>query len=61
MRSLQMVKAKVNQITKKNDEATSDDKEAAEVLRETFKEVFITEDRVMNDSKTVATGDDIGG
>ena len=42
MRSLQTVKAKVNQITKKNGEATSDDKEAAEVLCETFKEVFVT-------------------
>ena len=41
MRSLQTVKAKMNQITKKSGEATSDDKKAAEVLCETFKEVFV--------------------
>ena len=61
MRSLQTVKAKVNQITKKNGEMTSDDKEVAEVLCETFKEVFVTEDRVTDDSKTDATGEDDGG
>ena len=58
MRSLQMVKAKVNQITKKNGEttsSTSDDKTAAEVLCEILKEVFVTEDGVTDDSKTGAS------
>ena len=48
----------MNQITKKNGEATSDDKEAAEVLCETFKEGFVTNDRVTDDSKTGVTGQD---
>ena len=61
MKSLQTVKAKVNQITKKNGEATSDDKEAAEVLCETLKEVIVTEDRVTDDSKTGVIGEDNEG
>ena len=60
MKSLQMVMAKMNQITKKNEEATSDDKEVADVWCETFKEVFVIEDGVTDTSKTGATEEDDG-